>query len=256
MKTIVFKRFFATHQEIWFYEGAPVDELYKNIYYQSSIQPPGHAISVKKFHTLATHLSCEESIMYSKINRTFRYDIKKGEALKPDYIVLDLQDKHQLLTYLNTYNYFAREKKLLTLPVWRLRALADSGGLLVTVIKRNDQLIGTHAYLQDGIRARLLTSHTARGTMSGTQLGYCNKYHHWQDICYFKNLNFEWYDWGGVSVNPNDGRNNFKQSFGGEPQLFYHFITCKNWLRPWLRLYTACENTIKKTLLYIPSTRT
>lgn len=248
MKIIAFKRPLFAHQEIWFYDGAPVTERSKNIYYQSLVQPPGDALSVKEFHTLATNLSDDETTIYARINRTFRYHIKKGKELNLDHQVLDLRDKHQLLTYLKTYNRFAKKKKLMPLPAWRVEALACSA-LIVTVVKRDSQLISTHAYLQDGTRARLLTSHTSPSTMSGTQLGYCNKYHHWQDIRYFKKLNFVWYDWGGVPTNQKDGRYNFKQSFGGEPQLFHHFITCKKWLRPWLRLQTICEESIKKAVL-------
>ncbi len=249
MKIVPFTRLLLTQQEIWFYDGAPVNELTKNIYYQSSVKPPRHAFSVKMFHTLATNLSYAETAIYSGINRTFRYHIKRGKGLNPDYVVLDLQDKDQLLAYWSVYNRFAHKRNLLALPAWRLQALASSGSLVVTVTKKDNQVVSTHAYLQDGVRARLLTSHTEPSLMSGTQLGYYNKYHHWQDILNFKKLNFLWYDWGGVSANHNDGRHNFKQSFGGERQVFYHFITCKSWLRPWLRLYGACEESIKKNLL-------
>lgn len=238
MKIVPFTRLLITHQEIWFYDGSPVNEFSKNIYYQSSAKPPEHAFSAKEFHTLATNLSGTETTLYSGINRTFRYDIKKGEGMNPEYIVLNLQDSNQLLSYWSAYNRFARKRNLLKLPIWRLRALAASSSLVITIIKQGNQVVSTHSYVQDGVRARLLTSHTEPSPMSGTQLGYYNKFHHWQDMLYFKKLTFEWYDWGGVSANRNtrDGRYYFKQSFGGELQLFYHFITCKNWLRPWLRL--------------------
>ena len=236
MKIVPFNRLLLPYQEIWFYDGKPVNERLKNIYYQSLVQPPGHGLSVKEFHTLVSNLSHQESTLYSSIHSTFRYDISKGEKLNPDYAILNLDDNHQLLTYWRSYNGFARSRNLLLLPKWRLHALANSGGLVVTIIKQDNRVVSLHAYIQDGVRARLLTSHTEPSPLTPSQLGYYNKYHHWKDILYFKKLNFAWYDWGGVSENQLDGRAYFKKSFGGDPQSYYHFITCKNWLRPWLRL--------------------
>ncbi len=223
--------------EVWFNDGVPPDLPGKALFYQSATKPAYPVFGLKEFHTLALPLAESEEQLFGRINRTFRYHIRKGEGLGLDYTVLDLIDKNNLHQFVETFNAFAQRKKLLPLPVWRAGALAKANGLVVTFLKREKELLTMHGYLVDGSRARLMTSHPVHPAETETIQGYVNKFHHWMDVLHFKRTGYAWYDFGGISPD-GDGRSYFKQSFGGEHQVFFNYIKCSG-LAKWL--FTAKE---------------
>lgn len=226
--------------EVWFYKGASIAVSGKMLFNQSEVKPEGNVFMLAEFHTLALPLTETSEQLFDRINRTFRYHIRKGEGLELEFTQLDFNDENSLPYFVRSFNEFARRKKLIRLPMWRAKALAKSEGLTVTALKRGKRYINMHAYLHDGTRARLMTSHPVEQAESESMQGYINKYHHWRDILYFKDKDYRWYDFGGIAPGSEDGRSYFKQSFGGEHQVFYNYIRSAGpatWLFTLKKLY-------------------
>ncbi len=257
MITIVARnRYLAEIKEVWFYNGEEIDRAGKTLFYQSLTKPNFAVYSYQEFRTLAIHLVNSVDDIQSKISRTFRYHIRKAEKLNVTFRILDVSDKNHLDQYLTSYNQFAKRKKLRHLPRWRIDSLVKSGGLTITFMEAPDGMMTMHAYVHDHTRTRLLTSHTIKQEDPDAKTGYVNKFHHWQDILYFKERGFVWYDFGGISGNTDDGRNYFKQSFGGELQVFCHFITCTGLMKWWFDLKLVYERIFKGNLLQDSATKT
>lgn len=232
------KRFGQTTQEVWF---AGTDDVIpvsnRTIFYQAQNFPSDNVYQVEEFHTLAVDLHQQEEAIHSGINRTFKSHIKRAEKLNITFRTLDLTKSNDRLSYQQSFDEFVNRKKILALPDWRLQALIQAEALTITVVEKNGVPITFHAYVHDKNRVRLLTSHnTTQTLLDETESGFCNKYHHWNDIQYFRTAGFRWYDFGGVSKNEDNGRDYFKKSFGGERQVFYHFITCTGLLKLWFVL--------------------
>lgn len=229
------KRFGLTTQEIWFAEAdAQIPASNRAIFYQAHAVPKSNAYQLEEFHTLAIDLHQPEEALHSNINRTFKSHIRKAEKLSITHRALDMNNSKDTLSYQQSFAEFVRRKNIIPLPDWRLQALVQAGALIITVIEKDGVPITFHAYVHDKIRVRLLTSHnTSQTIFNENETGLCNKFHHWSDLLYFKAAGFRWYDFGGLSKEEDNGRDYFKKSFGGERQVFYHFITCTGLLKLW-----------------------
>ena len=53
-------------------------------------------------------------------------------------------------------------------------------------------------------------------------IGRVNKFLHWKDIEYWKSVNINTLDWGGVDFKEEKGISSFKQGFGGELVTYYN----------------------------------
>lgn len=232
------KRFGLTTQEVWFAEpNNEIPSSNRTIFYQATEVPQGDVYRVEEFHTLGIDLHQPEKTIQANINRTFKYHIRKAEKLGVTFRTLDLKNEKDVQLYQQSFAEFVTRKKIIALPDWRLRALIKAQALTITVIEKDGVPITFHAYVRDNVRARLLTSNnTTQTVFDENETGFCNKYHHWNDMLYFKKAGFRWYDLGGISNNADDGRDYFKKSFGGERQVFYHFITCTGLLKLWFAL--------------------
>jgi hypothetical protein len=232
------KRFGLTTQEIWFAEpDAKIPSSNRTIFYQATEVLKADVYQVEEFHTLAIDLHQSEETIHTNINRTFKYHIRKAEKLGITFRALDLNNNKDVLLYQQSFAEFVKRKKIIELPDWRLHALINAQTLIITVVEKDGMPITFHAYVQDKVRTRLLTSNnTTQTVFDENETGFCNKYHHWNDILFFKTAGFRWYDFGGISNNADDGRDYFKKSFGGERQVFCHFITCTGLLKLWFAL--------------------
>ncbi|MGY4687973.1 hypothetical protein [Petrotoga sp. DB-2] len=88
--------------------------------------------------------------------------------------------------------------------------------LLISASISNNEISSVHLYLCDEEIARLLYS--ARNTvchLKNSEIGVANRYLHYRDMIFFKNLNYKTYDLGGITKSDNDdliGINNFKKA--------------------------------------------
>jgi len=110
-----------------------------------------------------------------------------------------------------------------------LTAYAKSGMLAISIAKQKNALYVYHVYIIDGKVARLLHSvslfRESKNVTMRNRVGWANRMLHYQDMLYFKGIQYEVYDWGGYSINKElKNINEFKAGFGGELIKTYHYV--------------------------------
>jgi len=112
-----------------------------------------------------------------------------------------------------------------TLNKEQMLLYAKAGALMISAIMIREEFAVMHSYITEGDKVRLLhsISEFRREDMDANFIARCNKRHHWEDLCYFKQNGIKEYDWGGISSfeNPN-GIDDFKSKFGGRPCTYYN----------------------------------
>ncbi|MFN3302028.1 MAG: hypothetical protein ACK413_03320 [Patescibacteria group bacterium] len=145
-----------------------------------------------------------------------RWEINKAEKMK-DRISIKINENIE--DFLNLYNRFVKLKKH-TNPI-SLRILKEYLRFSDIFLLYFDgkPRVG-HLFLRDENikRVRLLFSATTRleSENEARLSGMLNRYLHWIEIQYFKNLGFKIFDWGGAGTGKEvENITKFKMSFGG-----------------------------------------
>lgn len=111
--------------------------------------------------------------------------------------------------------------------------------LLASSLERNGVPMIVHVYVVDEEAGTAFLYWSAYGGFTPEERdmqGRLNRWLHWQDILWFKNIGFEQYDWGGAGESPEViNITKFKQSFGGDPFVRYHALVCHRSLAPLVR---------------------
>ena len=212
---------FATYGEVWFDEDPPRDSGVDVLMFrQRSRAIDGHVC--KPFMSLVNDLSAGEEAITAAFGKTTRYEIKRAassDALETECIV---NPRTHLAQFSDFYDEFARQKRLP--PAYRrgLNAACDAGQLRLTYAARNGWKLVWHAYITHGQKISLLHSASLFRDMRNVDralLGRANRWLHWRDMLYFKQMGLRCYDWGGVFEDESNsekvGINTFKREFGG-----------------------------------------
>lgn len=213
--------FFYKRQEIWFAEeNLPNLISGNNLFIQSTQLPRSGAEDITPFQTLIFDLTASEEELFSKVNSTFRRHIRKAGKIdiKINKIV---RGKEQF--FFDNWHKWNELKEMGEVPISRIDRLIDSGKLELFQAVKNDLPIIFHAYIQDGNRARLFSSHHNVSVSDKNLIGYANKFLHWKKVLHYKNLGFAIYDFGGYAPEEVPGIAYFKRCFGGEIENSYNF---------------------------------
>lgn len=168
--------------------------------------------------TLISNLDLEEDELLKRMDKGTKYEVKR--SLKEAEV--DVKDI-SLDTFIEVYNRFVETKGLNKINRGMMNfepAVIIRGAFI------SDALVAAHAYTYSknlGI-VRLLYSVTEPRMNDDADLrskvGRTNRFLHFDDMKYFKNIGFRTYDFGGFAKDTNDrglqGINKFKQGFGGE----------------------------------------
>lgn len=218
MITIENKFLFLTYKRIFFAEKFPA---LKKTDFVSLRQYSGEIPKnwkEKKFVTLITDLTKSEEEIFSQIAKNTKYEIRRAEK---EGVKTGFSSAEEFRIF---FNNFAAVKGLKKLS--KLNTAAYAPFLTATKAELNSKTLAMHAYLVDkeNSRARLLYSATVNRNLQNSDLnciGRANRFLHWQDILYFKNIGLKKYDWGGIADNPDNpetkGIDAFKEAFGGIP---------------------------------------
>jgi len=218
--------------ELWFSRKVPVSKSSRFALYcyrDSSVN--SHFLGLKKEvkHTLINDLRLEEDEIFSSFKSNVRNEIRKCEKI--DNFTYDFNSESKEL-FLAFYFNFAKAKKLASLEQ---RSLEKYGENIFYVSGYLDtKLTNMQVYIMDkesGV-VRLLhsisTLYAEEDKHRKAQIGWINRYLHWQTILRFKGLAFKTFDWGGYTNNPNSalaGIDKFKASFGGKKITLYNYYT-------------------------------
>lgn len=210
--------------ESWFYNSNYEDDVdfYSLNYSRQKIENGFES------HTLVTSLSKEIEEIFMQFRKNFRYEIRSWEKKgnynihqKIDINGNDIKDFIDYYLRVNADN-IERKKAFSTKVIDNLYLYSRNNSLSITSL--NDYDSGTivmHVYIFniEYKTVRLLHSVINTLTCDSQNLGKANKFLHYKDIEYFKNLNFLDYDWGGYYFGDDiklNSINLFKESFGGK----------------------------------------
>ena len=231
------KKYFTT-EHIWFEED--LDEKlrsdYKIIHGCSNYMDYHYKykVSAYKQETLITDLSCTEDELFSGLNKTVRNEInrsKREEVSTRVWKSKDIEENKQLLDdFSQMYQNMYKEKGMSGhyLNMNELKEYAKKGSLIITTASIDDKIVVFHSYIHDDKNSRLLHSCSEfRITDNAMKnaIGRANKYLHWNDLLYLKNMGIKNCDWGGIeSFDKPNGIDKFKMNFGGSHKVYYNIV--------------------------------
>lgn len=246
---------YFTTEHIWFEEGIQSNIIsdYK-IIHGSSIQISdlhGYKNNIYKQETLITDLSYSEDELFSCLNRTLRYQINRSKRENISTKVWNSKDIEKDIKILNNfsqiYENMYKEKGMSgrRLNLNELKEYIKRDAITITTASIDDKIVIFHSYIHDNKHVRLLHSCSefrATDNVMRNAIGRANKYLHWNDLIYFKQIGIKEYDWGGIASfdNPN-GIDKFKMSFGGLHKVYYNIRYICSWRA---KLYAKIKNIL------------
>lgn len=201
------KRWFARQR----YPGERLLTMYAQ--FLGETPPPGWL--VQKFLTVVSVLDVDGEGHLARMKKGTAYEIRRAEKDS-----LEFFEEKDLISFLDFYNRFARQKKLGVLGRGHLSSLGPH--LWLSGVRQGNQPLAYHAYVVDSeeSRARLLYSAQLQEGYDRALLGRANRWLHFQDLLSLQAQGFSTYDWGGITESGSDpqreGINQFKLGFGGE----------------------------------------
>lgn len=187
-------------------------------------------------YTLISDLSQSEDELWKQINKNTRYEIRRAERYELEFITYDSkqiknEDGFSFDKFSDMYEKMFAEKGMpRKFDREEFYNIVKFGGGIITAVLFNSEPIVYHFYIYDETHTKLTIScselWSEDGSIEKNLIGYANKWLHWKDFLYFKEIGVESYDWGGVTWNEENpgklaGINKFKQSFGGKPVSYY-----------------------------------
>ena len=152
-------------------------------------------------------------------SNTTRYEIKRSFKDGTKYSIEENFD-----SFIDFYNKFARSNNLELIESSYLVSFGNN--LFISKGVHDDECLVMHANIMDHDfkRVRILLSASHFRKVSDRQkralIGRVNRFLHFKDMIFAKNMNIERYDLGGYALNSEDkilqGINKFKNGFGGE----------------------------------------
>jgi lipid II:glycine glycyltransferase (peptidoglycan interpeptide bridge formation enzyme) len=215
---------FFKRKEFWFYDSEIISLGTYNVFCYSNEKEAGLKSNVLIEQTSLIDLTKDEDELFCKINRTFKYHIKKAERIGITIDIAYSPTAEKCVEIINEFSVFAKTRNIEWNP-GRISALQKINKLIVSEAFLNKEKIVTHIYLHDTKRVVLLHSYSQLHVSDKTRQGYANKFLHWQDIIGFKNHGLKLYDFGGINRKKHPGISNFKLAFGG------NIIDCFSYIR-------------------------
>jgi len=238
---ISYQKNFLRIAEYWGAEPAGEPQVDLVRFFQHS-EPLADAFC-REFYSIVLDLQQDESRLFSQMKRNTRYEIRRAE--KSDQFRHQIgngSDTAVLSRFADSYDQFAAEKHQEKINRPWMSTLAGRELLQISQIQNaSGETLVWHAYHLGCDRATLLHSASVLRAESDQTLrakvGRANRYHHWQDILYFKKLGLKTYDFGGwYEKNEDVARlniNKFKEGFGGHIVKTYiceRPLTLRGWV--------------------------
>ena len=223
--------------ELWFSPRVPINQSSRFALYcyrDTAVNKNFTGLKKEKKHTLINDLLIEEDEIFSAFKSNVRNEIRKCEKIENFTYDFNSESKELFLAF---YFDFAKAKNLASLEKRSLEKYGEN--LFYVSGYLEDTLTNMQVYIMDkesGV-VRLLhsisTLYAEEDKHKKAQIGWINRYLHWQTILRFKGLAFKVFDWGGYTNNPNSalaGIDKFKASFGGKKITLYNYYTMPYYL--------------------------
>ena len=229
-------------ENIWFESFDSCDELKKTetsadtvrVYANPTEITGKNVVSQKQYTVISDIAGKSDEELMKGFPSNLRNEIRRAErenTVSKIYSSEDiLKDSSVLDRMADFYTNMYKEKGMdgVTLPIGELLSYARKGALVISTASIEGAETVFHSYVASGKNTRLLHScsefRVADNAMRNA-IGRANKFLHFEDMRYFRDLGADIYDWGGLSSaeEPN-GIDKFKLSFGGEMIFYYNVI--------------------------------
>lgn len=220
---------------VWF-ATEPVSKSGIITYHEAEFEVKG----ATEFITLVNDITGTDDEIKSGFSKSCKYKVNRAEReaveiriLKNEEITDDIIDE-----FLDFFKTFWESKD----TVWDdrdsvrrdLTDLRDVGALCIGIGLVNGQKAIYHTHIYDDNRARLLHSASLYRLENDEEgntrniIGMANRYLHYKEMLFFRDLGLKKYDWGGAGrgedvINITE----FKESFGGYTKSYYDFEVTK-----------------------------
>lgn len=219
------------------------------IRYQEAEKPIG--ARPEKFETLLSDLGEDEETILSHYSKNCRYEVRRAPK---EGVVCTAKcgteiTEQDILTFTDFFEQFWASKGISYNEKEKCRAMmrqyAAADAMALTTASIGEKLLVYHTYILDERRVRLYQSASQFRTdesITTNIVGFANRYLHYQDMLFFKNMGKEQYDWGGAGKSEDvESITKFKESFGGEPAVFYNGEEVRG---PAAKLYHAATGLV------------
>jgi lipid II:glycine glycyltransferase (peptidoglycan interpeptide bridge formation enzyme) len=235
--------FFFSRKEIWFYDGEPLKEGTYNVF---SVAKKIHGTDpkfIEKYSTCIIDLTKTEEELFNAVHPTFRYDIRAAQKHKIEYKFYSAPNTNDCIYFTNAYNLFAQTKDLPAMNIKHILTPQIAGGLFISCMLSDKEIIVTHFYFYDKKTVSLISSFHNINFKNNKLRSEANKYLHWKDILQFKSMGLKHYDFGSLNPDKLPGISKFKTSFGGETVENYRFIKSSPVVFSLINIFKKIRNT-------------
>lgn len=195
--------------------------------------------------TLFSDLTRTEEELWALTTKTVRNEINRSKRENVQVAIYSGKDiSDELLRDFNKmYHEMYEEKEIYGhyLPINELKEYAAKDALVITTAEMDGNVVVYHSYIKDKEHSRFLHSCSefrVADNATRNAIGRANKYLHWNDWLWFKEMGIREYDWGGISSydTPN-GIDKFKKSFGGDYRKYYNLhCNCSFAAKAWAKV--------------------
>lgn len=196
----------------------------------------GNLVREREQKTLITDLLEDELVLWQRISKTYRNEIRRCERENRSVVYLTSEEIISIPNLIDefekTYNNMFASKGMKDRFNRKLFcAYANSNALVVSVAYKGDEPVVFHSYIVDEKNARFWysCSNFRENKTVAEEIGRLNKFLHWKDMQIMKGMGIESYDWGGIGLSEETkGIAEFKRKFGGTEIVYKNCIYVKN----------------------------
>jgi lipid II:glycine glycyltransferase (peptidoglycan interpeptide bridge formation enzyme) len=224
--------------EVWYNLQENPEKMIDIIKYRFVPKVYDKVFFLENLFTILIDLKNDKDELFGQIGKNTRYKINRAKDRDDiectTFLQVNEKNDEKLRRYIDYFNEFTATKRRSSIDYPDLEPFYNAGTLCLRyAASRDGSMIYTmHAYVVSDGRARLhqSSSHFRNSDDSEFRnfIGRANRYLHWDDILYFKNMGLEYYDFGGWYGGQSDMEklaiNQFKESFGGEKQQEFTYI--------------------------------
>ncbi|TQR17343.1 hypothetical protein [Psychrobacillus vulpis] len=183
--------------------------------------------NLQQFETVYIDLTKSEEELFQKLHRTNRKQISKASMHDFHILVIDKPTIADIRAFQKFYNHFAKFTNTYSCNSFHINTMSklkDKNALIITqLLNEENEVLCYRLYISDGdtVFSLYSASHFRLKEKAEEKrvLSIANRYLLWNNILYFKKLNYSIYDMGGVTANENV--RSFKLEFGGEITQVY-----------------------------------
>ena len=186
--------------------------------------------SLSEFHTIFINLKLNEEEILNNMAKNTKYEIKRNINKDGiEYIFNSNVSKDEIdlfIQYLIKFQAFKHVENTSNNIKQFLYNFKEN--IIFSKAVKNGENLVWHVYIVDDNRARLKCSVSLRENLNQEKrnlIGRSNRGLHFKDIIYFKNMNINIYDLGGIYIGDKDidkkNITTFKRGFGGAEVVEY-----------------------------------